>query len=131
MIHVCYGLYDRDGHYSKFVGTSMLSIFENTTADVTVHILHDNTLTADNYGKFNYIAGRYGQQVKFYNLEINYAQNIEDIKKNMPSLLNSRYSIASMYRLFIPKLFDSTINKIIYFDADTIVNIDIEELWKI
>ena len=29
MIHVCYGLYDKDGRYSKFTATSMLSLFEN------------------------------------------------------------------------------------------------------
>lgn len=29
MIHVCFGLYDKNGTYSKFTGTSMLSIFEN------------------------------------------------------------------------------------------------------
>ena len=29
MIHVCFGLYDKNGTYSKFTGTTMLSIFEN------------------------------------------------------------------------------------------------------
>ena len=29
MIHICYGLYDKIGRYTKFVGTSMTSIFEN------------------------------------------------------------------------------------------------------
>ena len=29
MIHVCFGLYDKDGRYSKFTGTTMLSMFEN------------------------------------------------------------------------------------------------------
>ena len=32
MIHICYGLHDRDGKYSKFVGMSMVSVFENTSA---------------------------------------------------------------------------------------------------
>ena len=32
MIHVCYGLYDKDGRYSKFTGTSMLSMLENAFA---------------------------------------------------------------------------------------------------
>ena len=58
MIHVCYGLYDKNGHYSKFTGTSILSMFENTNEDVTVHILHDNTLTQENRDKFIYIAGK-------------------------------------------------------------------------
>ena len=30
MIHVCFGLYDKTGGYSKFTGTAMLSIFENS-----------------------------------------------------------------------------------------------------
>ncbi|MBR3050926.1 MAG: hypothetical protein IKG61_05695 [Selenomonadaceae bacterium] len=59
MIHVCFGLYDKTGSYSKFTGTAMLSLFENTSADVTVHILHDETLTQDNREKFIYLAGRY------------------------------------------------------------------------
>ena len=29
MIHVCFGLHDATGRYSKFMGTSMLSFFEN------------------------------------------------------------------------------------------------------
>ena len=69
MIHVCFGLYDKTGSYSKFTGTAMLSLFDNTTSNVTVHILHDNTLTNDNREKFSYVAGRYGQRVKFYNVE--------------------------------------------------------------
>ena len=29
MIHICFSLYDKSGSYSKFIGTTMLSIFEN------------------------------------------------------------------------------------------------------
>ena len=64
MIHVCFAIYDKTGRYSKFTGTTMLSLFENTTSSVTVHILHDNTLPAENRDKFSYIAGRYGQANK-------------------------------------------------------------------
>ena len=71
MIHVCFALRDETGYSAKFVGTAMLSMFENIfkpLPSITVHILHDNTLTADNRSKFSYLAGRYGQQVKFYNV---------------------------------------------------------------
>ena len=72
MIHVAYGLHDKTGHYSKFVGTSMLSLFENhytPPRSITVHLLHDNTLTLDNYEKFVYLTGQYNQIIKFYNVE--------------------------------------------------------------
>ena len=130
MIHICYGLYDRDGHYSKFVGTSMASVFENTGDEITVHILHDNTLTADNRDKFIYLVGKYGQQIKFYNVEVLAADRINDFNNKLIRGKEYRYSRASLYRLFIPKLIVST-DKIIYLDADILVNRDIDDIWSI
>ena len=132
MIHVCYGLYDKDGRYSKFVGTSMLSVFENTQADVTVHILHDNTLTSDNRDKFIYLAGRYNQQVKFYNVDIIMKDKINILKEKCSKALQARYTIGAFYRLLIPELLtiNKTINRIIYLDADILVNLDINDLWS-
>ena len=131
MIHVCYGLYDKDGKYSKFVGTSMTSIFENTSADVTVHILHDNTLTVDNRDKFVYVAGRYNQQVKFYNVEESCKQEITNLKHMFPKESLERFSIGTAFRLFAPKIIANNIDKIIYLDCDVIVNLDIKEMWQI
>ena len=130
MIHICYGLYDRDGHYSKFVGTSMASVFENTTERITVHILHDNTLTVDNRDKFVYLTGQYNQHVEFYNVETLAAERIKEFKDKLIKGSDYRYSIASLYRLFISNIISES-NKIIYLDADIIVNRDIKDLWNI
>ena len=51
-IHVCYGMTDNYGTYSKITGTSICSIFENTNEPVSVHIIHDFTLTDRNREKF-------------------------------------------------------------------------------
>ena len=130
MIHVCFGLYDKTGHYSKFVGTTMCSIFENTDSEVTVHILHDNTLSQDNRDKFSYLAGRYRQCVKFYNVEELCADRIAEINFLFPKASETRYTIAMFYRFFIPQVLSADIEKAIYLDADIIVNLDINELWK-
>ena len=134
MIHVCFGLHDKTGHYSKFTGTTMLSIFENVNTpprSTTVHILHDNTLTLDNREKFSYVAGQYNQLVKFYNVEELCADKISDIKKFMPGIVNTNFTIASLYRLLIPQLLPADVDKCIYLDSDIIVNLDINELWRI
>ena len=89
MIHVCFGLHDGDGRYSKFTGTAIASMFVNTSAEVTVHILHDNTLTQDNRNKFVYLAKRYGQLVKFYNIEELCADKIAQM------VLKARFIIAA------------------------------------
>ena len=130
MIHVCFAIYDKTGRYSKFTGTTMLSLFENTTSNVTVHILHDNTLPAENRDKFSYIAGRYGQQIKFYNVEVLCADNIKNLLQLVPSLKDSRYSVATFYRFLIPHVLPADVGKCIYLDSDLAVNLDINELWR-
>lgn len=128
MIHVCFGLHDADGKYSKFVGASMASIFENTSAPVTVHILHDATLTNDNRDKFSYLAGRYAQAVKFHNVDALCPDEINFIREKLADKIKSRFSIGAFYRLLIKKILGG--GKAIYLDADTIANLDIAELWR-
>ena len=136
MIHVCFALYDKNGTYSKFTGTTMLSIFENTITppqlpSITIHILHDNTLTLDNREKFSYLAGQYNQRVKFYNVEELCADKLEEIINLNPTLKTSRYNIATFYRLLIAQILPADVDKIIYLDSDIIVNLDLNELWRI
>ena len=134
MIHVCFGLHDKTGHYSKFTGTAMLSMFENAPPPpnaITVHILHDNTLTQDNRDKFSYIAGHYGQCVKFYNVDKICADKIAEMFRLIPAVKNSRVSVGAFYKFIIPQVIPLEIDKIIYLDADIIVNLDISELWQI
>ena len=56
---------------------------------------------------------------------------IEDIKIELPHIKNYWGTIASMYRLLIPNILPKNITKVIYLDADTIINLDINELWQI
>lgn len=98
---------------------------------ITVHLLHDNTLTRDNYEKFIYLTRRYNQIIKFYNVEQLLPDRIAHIKQLFPPLENSKLSIAAMFRLFIPYLLPKEIDKAIYLDGDTIVNLDIKELWRV
>ncbi len=48
MIHVCFSLYDASGAYSKYTGTAICSVLENTKENITIHLLHDSTLTEKN-----------------------------------------------------------------------------------
>ncbi len=131
MIHVCFGLHDKTGRYSKFTGTAMCSIFDNTASAVTVHILHDNTLTQDNREKFIYLAGQYGQLVKFYNVETLCADKTTEIRECFSRVDNTNFTIATFYRIFSPFILSEEIGKVIYLDSDIIVTLDINELWKI
>ena len=103
----------------------MTSIFENTTSKVTIHILHDDTLTDENRQNFIRTAEKYSQGL-----------NLIDVSKNAKSLSNQvrkaakSWTIGAMYRLFIPDVLPA-LEKVIYLDCDIIVNLDISELWNI
>ena len=128
MIHICFGLHDGDGKYSKFIGTSMASIFETTNLAVTIHILHDATLTDDNRENFSELAEKYNQSVEFYDVEKLCPDEIAFLREKLADKINTRFSIGAFYRLLIKKILKT--GKIIYLDADIIVNLDISELWQ-
>ena len=121
MIHVCYALYDRHGTYSKFVGASMCSLFENTREPVTIHILHDETLTELNRKKFVELTAAYNQTVEFHRATLN--DEVNELMKMFT------FSPASLYRLQMGELLPPTVEKAIYFDADIIIDLDVKELW--
>ena len=130
MIHVCYSLRDRSGKYSKFVGTSMQSLLDNTESDVTIHIIHDSTIGADNKLKFRQIVKTHGQSIQFYNAENFAAEKLPLIDSAVQNFHKNREKLSAFYRLMIPNLLSNDISKVIYLDSDTIVNLDITELWN-
>ena len=106
----------------------MASIFETTNLAVTIHILHDETLTDDNRENFSELAEKYNQQVEFHDVEQLFPEEIAFLREKLATKINSRFSIGAFYRLLIKKIIGT--GKIIYLDADIIVNLDISELWQ-
>ncbi len=131
MIHICFCFSDKRGRYSKFVGTAMLSVFENTPAPVTVHILHDSTLTQDNREKFSTFVESHNQTVNFYNVEDFCADKLATIKELFPKVDKGRYTFGVFYRFFIPMILPADIAKVVYLDGDIIATADLNDLWQI
>ena len=134
MIHICLTLRDETGRYSKFAGTTLLSIFENISKPVpaiTVHLLHDSTLTPDNRNKFSYLSGRYGQIINFYNVEELCADKLAEIKNLFPKIDKAQFNSELFYKFLIPQLLPEDVSKAIYLDTNTVVNLDINELWRV
>lgn len=127
MIHVCYALYDKNGKFSKNIGTSMLSMFENTREWITVHLLHDNTLTEANRAKFIELVRNYGNYICFYNMDKLDLPAMDIIRRHGAKV---RHSPATFYRLLVGKILPPDVKRLIYLDGDIIVNLDIKELWE-
>ena len=114
-----------DGFFAKMCGTSMLSMFENTKEKVTVHIMHNDRLTPDNRGKLCYIAGQYGQQVEFHNVEEIAGDTLRKFEAVHPIASGIN---AAWYPLLSHEVFPD-LDKIILLGADVIFNLDVAELW--
>ena len=69
--------------------------------------------------------------MKFYNVAEFCADKIAKIKELFPTAAKTRYSIGMFYRFFIPQVLSPDIERTIYLDSDTIINLDITELWRV
>lgn len=121
-IQIGFGLHDKNGDYSVWVGVTMQSVIEHTGAPICFHILHDDTLNDQNREKLVQVATQNGNRIQFHNLGDAFG---DSLKEKM-----GRYTIGSMFRVMLPELLPD-ISKIIYLDADLLVNRDIKELWDI
>lgn len=119
-IQIGFGLHDKNGDYSVWVGVTMQSVIEHTGAPICFHILHDDTLNDQNREKLVQVATQNGNRIQFHDLGDAFG---DSLKEKM-----GRYTIGSMFRVMLPELLPD-VDKIIYLDADILVNRDIKELW--
>lgn len=119
-VHIGFGLHDKDGDYSVWVGTTIQSIIEHSTSKIVFHILHDSTLNEINRRKLETVVKNSGNDIMFHKIEINIFDTIE----------MGRFSVGALFRVMLPSIIQNQ-KKIIYLDADLFVNRDIKELWDI
>lgn len=130
-IHILYAISDKKGTYAKFLGASMLSVMEHTKSPVVFHIFHDGTLTAENRKKLQRMVHEHGARLKLYNVrELEKELFAEAERIFQQAMRDERYTEATLYRLVAPQVLPAEIHRLIYLDADTIVNMDIRKLWS-
>ena len=131
MVHVSYAMTDKNGTYSKYIGASMCSLFEHTDAWVTIHLLHDETLTEKNRQKFIELTRNYGQQIFFYSVAEKCKELLSEAREIFKAAVDTDYyTPAALYRLLAGQVLPFDVKRLIYLDADTIVNMDIRKLWE-
>lgn len=127
-IHVCYALNDISGSYAKYIGSSLCSLFENTKSHVIAHVLHDKTLNEENKNRLIDLTKRYDQKICFY--DILTSPIVTEFLAKIQRIYPPRYH-GTFYRFAMGAVLPSYIEKIIYLDADTVINMDITKLWNV
>ncbi len=124
VIHVALAFSDPKGTYARHAAVTAASVYENARARrVSVHVLHDETLTPVNRSALEELARKYGQDVAFHDAGERYRKLNPKVEN-----LGLQGLLGTMYRLLIPDLIDA--EKTIYLDCDIVVDMDIAELWS-
>lgn len=112
-----------DGNYAKHCAATLCSILLNSKRGNKFNIfILDGGISQKIKNKFEKL-----KEIRDFNL--NYISIDNEYFKDLP--LNRSYiSIATYYRLLLPEVLPSNIDKVIYLDSDIIVEKDIAELWN-
>ena len=128
-IQIAISPWNLSDEYNRHAGVTVLSLLENTTSPITVHLLYDPNLSVGKekeeiYNRLCYqkIADKYGCKLLFHPIKLpEWINNIPAVK---------RFTPGTLLRLYLPDLL-TEVKKIIYLDCDTVVMINVKELWDI
>lgn len=119
-IHIACGTNDR---YLPHVATLMQSLAaSNAMHDITVHVLHDDTVTPDHQRTLQEAAIRVG-------FELELLRPTAAMREGLPPS-GSYYPPLIWYRIFLPELLP-TLDRVLYLDADTLVLQDLHTVWSV
>lgn len=120
-----YVIYASNNSYAKFLGISMLSLFENNQdlEEIIVYILAEK-IDSKNIDFLYCIAKSYKRHIKFI--------DISEFDKRIPFDFNTGgYNSIVLSRLFLGSILPANIKCVLYLDCDTIISNSIRELENI
>ena len=122
-IHVCFSIHDARGDYCKYLGIALVSMLENTSCNLHIHIVLDSSVTQNNLDRIRNLSNQYKCKIFFHKIDNMRLSRFKDAVKI--------FSIGTLFRFFVAEALPSSLERIIYLDDDLVVNLDIEELWNI
>lgn len=119
-------LYQFNEKYAPYAGTSITSLFENNGHFEMIRIfILGEELSQDSVERLRETGRKYGREIIFVDTTA--------LIRKMQALHMPTYrgSYAANIRLFLPELLDASVNRLLYLDADTIVDGRLDELTKL
>lgn len=112
-----------DEKYSKHLGVTLISALKNTRKPEKFQIsVLDGGITDYTKNCLRKLVEDYGANITFKCLKLENTHNF---------IVSGHISLAAYYRIMLPQVYDTSVDKIIYLDCDVIVNHDLEELYNI
>lgn len=118
-------LYQFNEKYAPYAGVSITSLLENnrTVEKIQIFILGEG-LSTDSVKKLQVLAHKYKADIVF----VDTRDIIEKMKKwGIPPY---RGAYSANIRLFLPMILDDSVGRVLYLDADTVVNDSVYDLYQ-
>ncbi|MFB3166860.1 glycosyltransferase family 8 protein [Neobacillus sp. 179-C4.2 HS] len=109
-------------NYAKHTAVLLTSLLENKKSNNPINIYIIGSISEGNKSNLKESVKRFGIGITFFSIDPALFQNFK---------LTKHFKQEVYYRLLIPQLLESTINKAIYLDSDMIIRDDITQLWDI
>lgn len=123
VIYICFVIDNIYVTHCSVAIKSILQQFDKTTNRKIVFLILHNGLTANKQSALKLASKSSYSDIEF--------TKIDDEKfQGLPVSSYSHYKLINYFRISIPSLFPS-LNKVLYLDADIVVNSDINKLWDI
>lgn len=121
-----------DDYYTPNLGICILSLLENNKDInlIKIYILEQDISIKNKNKILNF-------EKKYKNVKIDFikTKNIDKLleisKKKLGASVGKTFSLSTYSRLFVSSLLPKTIDKILYFDSDAIIDKSIKSLWNI
>lgn len=116
-------IYSSDDNYYIYMGVSILSVLENNRNFNSINIyIVDNNINDVNKLELKKLVESYQRNIIF----IDFEKYKKYLKLNMPWEI----SISAYARLFVASMLANNIDKVLYFDCDTLIVSNLNELWN-
>lgn len=117
-------VYGSDDNYAKFLGTSMLTMFQSNKDAERIRVFAlDCGIQEENRQHLEKIAADYGREITFVPVH----EAVESLSLNLGA---HKIAVASYARLFLSTLLPEECEKAIYIDCDTLVTDSLAPLWE-
>ena len=116
-------VYSSDDNYTQHTGVSIVSLLDNNKHFDDIHIyVIDNEISKVNKEKLIDIINNYGRRISF--IDFNKYKSMLNLN------MQWNISISSYARLFISSMLPNNVDKVLYFDCDTVIVNKVDELWN-
>ena len=109
-----------DNGFLPHTATMLCSLMENSESPLHIYLLH-NGISRQELIRLSEFIAEYGNQLDPLEVDVNSLVSLK---------VDGHVSAATYYRLLIPVILPSTVEKVLYLDSDIIVRSSLTDLWN-